>query len=78
MTEQPRTCPGPSHACMAAFLLLPSGAARHPAPLPCVACGRYVTLARYTPDGAPGGHAGHLCRLCDPFANLTPDERNRK
>lgn len=63
---------------MAAYVLMPNGTARHPSPLPCVACGRHVTLARYVPDSTSAHPAGHLCRLCDPFASLTPDERNRR
>lgn len=78
MNSQPRTCPGPSHACMAAYVVLPYGVARHPTVLPCVGCGRGATMLRYVPDPTPGGPPGHLCRLCDPLARPTPDERNTR
>lgn len=72
-----RTCPGPSHACMGAFVLLPYGIARHSTPLPCVGCGERFALLRYVPDALPAGQGGHLCRACDPLAVLTPGERSR-
>lgn len=64
MTDQLRTCPGPSHACMGAPILL-AGIARHNTLIPCVRCGAHVSMARYVPDALPD-RPGHLCPACDP------------
>lgn len=71
--DRANPCPGPLVGCMRSVILFPHGVARHYGDgVPCVVCGRTVSLARWVDDAQPnplgGRMGGHLCaRSCDPF-----------